>query len=188
MRFALKYISLFAVPLMLVGCASSKSPYDYAENWVTREDPVRPFLVHADVIYLQDELYTNRAHLTSMQVYADSQVGNGRFAGVARVFSPLVANADDLELAVKWYLKHHCEDGRYFVFIGEGEGGRFLRDYDGENHDYLVDKGLIASYYTDAPQNGFVSDAMVKEIKVLIAAARYKSIWGRDMPKGMLGE
>ncbi len=188
MRFALKYLSILSVPLLLVGCLSRKSPYDYAENWVAREDPVRPFMVHADVIYLQDELYTNRMHFSRMQMYADSQVGNGRFGGVARVFSPLVTNADDLELAVKWYLKHHCEDGRYFVFIGEGEGGRLLSDYDAANHDYLVKRGLIASYYADAPRNDFVTDAMVKEIRAAVSAARYKSIWGRDMPKGLLGE
>ncbi len=170
------------------GCLSTKSPYDYAENWVIREDAVRPFMVNADIIYLQGDLYTNHTHVTAMQIYADSEVGNGRFAGIARVFSPFVACADDLDLAMEWYFKHHHEKGRCFAFIGEGEGGSLLRAYEEENHDDLVEKGLVATFYTPASNEGFVTKEMVAKIKAAVAAARYKSIWGRDIPSGMLDE
>ena len=79
-----------------------------------REDAVRQFSVYADVIYLPSALYTNVANLAEMATYALDEVGRGRFNGVARVFSPLVANADDVENAVDWYfsLRHEVPRSR----------------------------------------------------------------------------
>ncbi len=175
-------MSLAAFFALLVGCASCKSPYDYVENWAIRDDPVRPFMVNADVIYVQGRLLFNLLDQTSMQIYADSEVGNGRFGGIARVFSPYITNAADLELALKWYFDHQHEKGRSFVFIGEGEGGRLLKAYHTLHNEELLEMGLVDSFYTDSSNEGFVSAQMVKEIKASTAAARYKAIWGREMP------
>ncbi len=185
MKFRPYLIALMLVSAVLAGCAS-KSPYDYMENWVIREDALRTFVVPADVIYLQSDLYTNLHHVTVMQVYADDQVGKGKFKRIARVFSPLVANAQDLELAMKWYFKHHHDDGRPFVFIGEGVGGALLHNYEIKEREDLLKEGLVASYYSDVPQDGFVTDKMVEEIRAAVYASRYKSIWDRDMPEGMV--
>ena len=81
-----------AAAALLAGCWT-KSPYDYVENWLIREDPARPFAIHADLIYVQSELYLDMKALPAMHSYAKSEVGYGRFKGVARVFSPLIANA-----------------------------------------------------------------------------------------------
>ena len=35
----------------LAGCTTS-SPYDYVENWLIREDPVRTFVVPSDLFYV----------------------------------------------------------------------------------------------------------------------------------------
>ena len=117
-----KLVSLFAL-VLVAGCLS-KSPYEYLENWLIREDPVRMFAVPADVFYVQGDMYTKKSSVPMMTDYARMEVGHQRFHGIARVFSPLIASSDDLEAAIKWYFKYHHEGNRSFVFIGEGEGGR----------------------------------------------------------------
>ena len=172
---------------ILAGCFT-RSPYDYMENWLVRDDAIRSFAVGADVIYLQDRLYDDMSAVSTMDAYARSEVGGERFTGVARVFSPLVACADDLELALKWYFRHRHEGRRFFVFIGEGRGGALLKDYETAHYESLKDDGLVVSYYTDDTSGGFVTDKMVGEIRNAITRMRYRDQWGRDMPEGMLKE
>ena len=182
-----RLVALLFAAALFGGCTSS-SPYDYVENWLIREDPVRTFVVPADVIYVQNDLYLNVAHVPMMYSYANAEVGNGRFDGIARVFSPLVASADDLERALKWYFKYHHPDNRFFVFIGEGEGGRLLHEYEKKNEDDLKDEGLVISFYTESARKGFVTSEMVSAIKVAVQKARFKAVWGKEMPEGMLKE
>ena len=183
----MKRVSLFAlVALTLLSGCHTTSPYDYLENWLIREDPVRPFVIPSDVIYVQGDLYTRAANVPMMLYYAKTEVGNGRFAGLARVFSPLIASPEDLERALDWYFKYHHRDGRPFIFIGEGEGGRFLKAYEEADADDLKENGLVASYYTDEYRKGFVTEEMVAEIKKAVLRARFKRVWGKDMPKDML--
>ena len=86
----MKKFLIVAAFVVLSGC-QSMSPYDYLENWLIREDPVRAFVVPADIIYVQGDLYTKMSNVSMMFDYAKTEVGNGRFNGLARVFSPLVA-------------------------------------------------------------------------------------------------
>lgn len=171
------------VAALLAGCVST-SPYDHVDNWLIREDPVRPFFIHADVIYIQGDLYVDMNNVAHMNSYAKRAVGNGRFYGVARVFSPLVATHEDVEMAVEWYLSHHQGGDRPFVFIGEGEGGAMLRAYEAKNAERLAKRGLVASYYSDLQDRGFVTEGMVREIRNAVERARYRAQWGRDMPRG----
>lgn len=170
---------------VLTGCVSS-SPYDYVENWLIREDPVRTFVVPSDLFYVQNRLYSNVAHVPLMYSYAQTEVGNNRFAGIARVFSPLIANSDDLEKALDWYFKYHHTKGRPFSFIGEGEGGALLQAYERENEEKLKSMGLVASFYTDHARKGFVTQDTVRQIKEAVAKARYRAVWGREAPEGLL--
>jgi len=177
---------VLAAGMLAAGCASAPSPYQYLENWLIREDPVRRFTSHADLIYLQNDLYVDMQMLSAMNLHAKAEVGNGRFNGVARVFSPLVATREDLEMAFDWYFKHYHDEGWPFVFIGEGVGGALLCEYEANHAEELREKGLIASYYTDSSASGFVTDDMVNEIKDAIMRVRYRNQWGREMPEGML--
>ena len=180
----MKRLAVMAIAALLAGCCLwRKSPYDYLENWLIREDAVRQFGVAADVIYLQSALHTNVTSLSEMTTYALDEVGRGRFKGVARVFSPLVANAEDVENAVKWYLclRH---GRRPFVFIGEGEGGALLRAYEEENSESLKDKGLLMSFYSESSHEGFVSDGMVRMVREAVVRWRYREQWGREPPGG----
>ena len=170
--------------LLFAGCTCQKSPYDYLENWLIREDPVRPFLVSADLIYVQGALYVDMNAVSAMSTYARSEVGNGRFTGVARVFSPLVASEEDVEQALKWYFDLHHDNRRLFVFVGEGAGGALLKAYEQKHAEELAEDGFVASFYTEESGKGFVTDAMVREIRNAIARARYRMQWGRDMPDG----
>jgi len=174
-----------AASVLLSGCWT-KSPYDYAENWLIREDPARPFAIHSDLIYVQGDLYLDMKTLPAMSSYAKSEVGYGRFRGVARVFSPLIANEEDLEKALDWYFHYHHEKNRPFSFIGEGKGGAILKAYEEKNSDRLKKKGLIMSYYTETAKKGFVNDSMVREIRNAIIRTRYRAQWGREMPADML--
>ena len=182
MKKKLLYLSVL---VLLAGCQFS-SPYDYLENWLIREDPVRMFAVPADVIYVQGDMYTKRANVPMMLDYAKMEVGNKRFHGLARVFAPLIASSEDLDEAIKWYFKYHHQNGRPFVFIGEGEGGRLLKEYEQNDAGDLKKKGLVASFYTDDCRKGFVTAEMVEEIRKAIARARFREVWGKDMPEGML--
>ena len=169
----------------LAGCTTS-SPYDYVENWLIREDPVRTFVVPSDVFYVQGSLYSNVAHVPLMYSYAQTEVGRNRFSGIARVFSPLIANSDDLEKALDWYFKYHHVKDRPFSFIGEGEGGALLQAYEKEHEEKLKRLGLVASFYSDKARKGFVTQDTVREIKEAVAKARFRAVWGRDAPEGML--
>ena len=177
--------SLALLALPLAGCFSYTSPYDYVENWLVREDPIRTFVIHADVIYVQSELYTKLADVQKMQDHVRLEVGQKKFSGLARVFSPLVASSEDMEAALKWYFKYHHKKDRPCVFIGEGEGGRLLMEYEQENADELKEKGLVASYYSDEHKRGFVTDEMIDEIREVVARARFRYVWGKEMPDGM---
>ena len=168
---------------LLAGCASQ---YDYMDNWLIREDPVRQFAVGADVIYLQDALYTNVHTIAAMLSYARDEVGRGRFENAARVFAPLVSDADDLGQAIKWYLKHSHAGKRPFFFIGEGVGGELLKAYEEENLDDLLDEGFVAGYYSAKTHNGFVTDALVRTIQTGVIRVRYREQWGREMSDDML--
>lgn len=176
---------IIAVFALLSGC-QSMSPYDYLENWLIREDPVRTFVVQADLIYLQGDLYLKMENVPLMLDYAKNEVGNGRFSGLARVFSPLVATPEDLEAAMEWYFKYHHKPNRSFFFIGEGEGGRMLKEYEQQNADRLKKEGLEMSFYTDEYRKGFVTEEMVHQIKIAIARARFRNTWDKEMPEGML--
>ena len=183
MRAARILLPAVAAAALAAGCRTS-SPYDYVENWLLREDAVRMFAVPADVIYVQGVPYTNTSEIASMSAYAQREVGNGRFSGVARVFSPLVAGADDLELALKWYFRNQHPGNRPFAFIGEGECGALLRQYEESNADGLRGRGLVASFYTPNSHEGFVKDKMVRAIRDAVARMRYREQWGREMPPG----
>ena len=172
----------------VAGCFSCTSPYDYVENWLIREDPVRTFVIPADLIYVQGDMYTKLANVHMMQDYARMEVGMKKFSGLARVFSPLIASSDDLEEALNWYFRYHHRKGRPFIFIGEGEGGRLLKEYERNDAEDLKEMGLVASYYTDTYRKGFVTSQMVEEIRRAVARARFKAIWGKDMPEGMLSD
>ena len=172
--------------ILVAGCFSTKSPYDYLENWLIREDPVRPSFVSVDIIYVQGDLYVDMNNVSAMSTYAKEAVGKGKFDGIARVFSPLVATPKDVELAVKWYLDNHHTGERPFVFVGEGAGGAMLKAYETENADRLAKLGLVARFYTEKPYKDFVSDDMVREIKNAVIRVRYRSQWRRDMPDTML--
>jgi hypothetical protein len=157
------------------------------DNWVIRESAVRPFAVPADVIYLQDKLYDDLKSMPAMNYRAKHEVGNGRFDGLARVFSPFVANADDFELAMDWYFKNR-EGDRPFVFIGEGVGGAILKAYEEDNKRWLKGKGLVASFYSEIENGPFVTDDMVKDVRNAVMRYRYRYTWGREAPEGMLAE
>lgn len=181
----MKKLLIVAAFVVLSGC-QSMSPYDYLENWLIREDPVRTFVVPADLIYVQGDLYTKMSNVPMMFDYAKSEVGNDRFNGLARVFSPLVATPEDIDAAMEWYFKYHHKPGRTFFFIGEGEGGRMLKEYEQQNAKSLKKEGLELSFYTDEYRKGFVTDEMVHEIKSAIARARFRKAWDKGMPDGML--
>ena len=178
-------VALLAV--VLSGCSIfSRSPYDQAENWIVREDPVRPFAIPADVFYVQSTLYESVVNIPMMDSYAKSEVGKKRFKGLARVFCPLIATQDDLNSALDWYFKHHHTKGRPVVFIGEGEGGKMLKAYEKEHENSLKKRGLAASFYTEDSHKGFVTDEMVSEIREAVVRARYREMWDREMPEQML--
>ena len=181
-------IVLAVSALFAVGCFSYRSPYDYVENWLIREDAMREFAVPADVFYVQDGFYVSKSKIPVMYAYVNSEVGNGKFNGFARVFAPLIANEDDLNRALDWYFRHPHSKHRPFIFIGEGEGGKLLQAYEQRRLRKMRKLGLAASFYTDTAHKGFVTAETVKEAKAAVARVLYKRSWGRDMPESMAKE
>ena len=109
-------VFLFAASVVS-GCLWSNSPYDYMENWIMREDAVRPFSVPVDVIYVQDQLYVSMNALPEMQSLAMDAVGRDKFSGFARVFSPLVANKNAVWLEKKGLVASFFTDVPYKEFV-----------------------------------------------------------------------
>ena len=187
-RFFLLCLVSAAIAVWVGGCFSLPSPYDHTENWLIREDAIREFAVQADIFYVQGGLYDSRSKIPVMYAYVNSEVGKGKFSGFARVFAPLIANEEDLRLALDWYFRDHHSRRRPFVFIGEGEGGKLLQAYEQRNLSKMQARGLAASFYTDTAYKGFVTNELVKEIKAAVARVMYRKCWGRDMPEGMAKE
>ena len=187
-RFFLLCLVSAAIAVCVGGCFSLHSPYDHTENWLIREDAIREFAVQADIFYVQGGLYDSRSKIPVMYAYVNSEVGKGKFSGFARVFAPLIANEEDLRLALDWYFRRHHSRRRPFVFIGEGEGGRLLQAYERRDPKKMKAYGLAASFYTDTAYKGFVTNELVKEIKAAVARVMYRKCWGRDMPEGMAKE
>ena len=176
-----RVLLLLLISSVLCGCASS--PYDSLESWLIREDAVRTFVVKADIIYVQGELYTKSANVANMHAYANSEVGRGRFHGFARVFAPMVAMPEDVESALDWYFSRHYKEGHPFIFIGEGEAGRYLHEYEIANEKGLRTKGLVASFYDEATHDHFLTEEVEHEIRDAIARAHYRSVWKREIPE-----
>jgi hypothetical protein len=171
----------------LAGCRSH-SPYRYAENWLICEAAIRPFAVPADVFYVQGALYYNIANGPLMYSYALAEVGNGKFGGIARVFSPLIASEEDVALAIKWYFLRFHQRNRPFFFIGEGEGGKLLKQYEQNHQGALKAMGLAGSFYTEVGHKGFVTSDMVKKIKSITEHVRFRSTWRREMTEELVHE
>ena len=178
---------LMLLAAALAGC-QSQSPYRYAENWLIYDAAIRPFVVPADVLYVQGSLYKNIANGPLMYSYALSEVGKGKFGGVARVFSPLVSNEEDIARAINWYLMHFHQRKRPFFLIGEGEGGKLLKQYEQDHQDALKSMGLAGSFYTDVGHKGFVTSEMVKKIKLITEHVRFRATWKREMLEEMVHE
>ena len=123
-----------------------------------------------------------------MHSYALSEVGNKKFVGIARVFSPLVAKEGDFVLAIEWYLNRFHQRKRPFFFIGEGEGGKLLKQYEQDHQGALRAMGLAGSFYTDVGHKGFVTSDMVKKIKSITEHVRFRATWGREMTEEMVHE
>ena len=169
----------------LAGC-KSHSPYRYADNWLINEAATRPFAVPADVFYVQGALYHNIANGPLMYSYAVSEVGKGKFEGIARVFSPLVANEEDVAHAIKWYLTRYHQRKRPFFLIGEGEGGKLLKQYEQDHQSALKTIGLAGSFYSEVGHKGFVTNDMIKKIKSITEHVRFRAIWEREMTEEMV--
>ena len=187
MRTRSAFLLLLPLAVALAGCQLN-SPYRYTENWLLNEAAIRPFAVSADVFYVQSALYKNISNGQLMYSYALSEVGKGKFNGVARVFSPLVANEEDVARAIKWYLSHYHQRKRPFFLIGEGEGGKLLKQYEQDHQSALKAIGLAGSFYSEVGHKGFVTNDMVKEIKSITEHVRFRSTWGREMSEEMVHE
>ena len=176
---------LLLLAAAVAGCRSHSS-HRYSENWLIYEAATRPFAVPADVLYVQGALYHNIANGPLMYSYALSEVGRGKFNGVARVFSPLIANEGDVASAIKWYLMHCHQRKRPFFLIGEGEGGKLLRQYEQDHQGSLKALGLAGSFYSEVGHKGFVTSDMVKKIKSITEHVRFRATWGREMTEELV--
>lgn len=180
----MKALALFTLAgAVLSGCFSVPSPYDYMDGWLIRDDAYMVFATQADVIYVQSEIYRDPTRLPILYVRAKNEVGSGRFRGLARVFAPLFSSDEELEQAIEWYFKNMHPKNRPFVFIGEGEGGRFLQAYEKANLEDLREMGFMEGFYSEDVHESFVDDEIVQKIKDDIARVRYRNVWGRDMPE-----
>lgn len=178
----MKSLAAALAVLAISGCRFIPSPYDHAECWLMREDALLAFSVPADIFYVQDKLCTDEANISLMSSYVHSEVGKGRFAGLARVFAPLIANEEDLDRAISWYFWHAHDGNKPFFLIGEGEGGKLLQAYEIQHAGELRKMGFAASFYTETGYKGFVNAETVAKVKDMLAKIKYKSIWGREMP------
>jgi len=141
------WLFVLAGCLILTDCATSrKVPSDVyynMGNWYVRQNATPRYFAPFDVFYMAPEAFHTKEVSVEDIEYA-KQVTVEKFGKNARVFAPVCHDAKDCKAAFKWYLEnYHGENGRPFVFIGEGDGAKMLAPL----VEDAKEEGLVEAYF-----------------------------------------
>lgn len=145
----LSIVAVMAVLFACCGC-TSLSPYDYAENWLIRENDIPKYYSTFDLFYIgkvpADYGDTHEIQFNWTKTHTNDIFGRG-----VRVFAP---NFHKLEVqyvrdALQYYLEHFHTEGHPFVLLAEGKDADLLYEAMQEVSGLTAQNGFVAAYLPD---------------------------------------
>lgn len=174
-----KYLSIIsaAVTLLLFCGCSSLSPYDYADNWLIRENDIPQYYSQFDLFYI-GKAPAGYGDTHEIQFNWTKTHTNDIFGRGVRVFAPKinVPTAENLSAALKYYLNNFHQPGHPFVLLAEGKAADLLYGAMQKTDDITTKNGFIAAYLPDmTPRTArqIAEDFYWKELKAAGSAEDY---------------
>lgn len=135
---------------LLVGCTTAVSPYDYADNWLIRENDIPQYHSSFDLFYIGDIPAgygdSRRDRFNWVRTHT-----NDVFGDRVRVFAPQISDpdAEKTAAALQYYLDHFHREGHPFVLLAEGKFADLLYQAMRKVDGLSVENGFVAAYLPD---------------------------------------
>lgn len=159
------FLILIGLVLLLSGCAVS--PYNYADNWVIRQNAKPLYFANYDLIYFYPEGIINndtvkvnwaldRTNAEKFFLFCRYQTIEV-FGNRVRVFCPFVRRIDcdtlyhDVDSSLQFYLDELHPKRRPFVIMGEGSGALTAYKVLLEKKKLSPENGLVAVILLNMP-------------------------------------
>ena len=147
-----KMLFVFSAMLALLsfcGC-STASPYDYADNWLIRENDIPQYYSQFDLFYL-GKAPAEYGDTHDIQFNWTKTHTNDIFGRGVRVFAPEIQSPDvkSVAEALQYYLDRFHREGHPFVLLAEGPNADLLYAAMQEVSGITVKNGFIAAYLPD---------------------------------------
>lgn len=139
-----------AVALLCSAGCSTVSPYDYADNWLIRENDIPQFHATYDLFYLGEAPTgygnTRRDCFNWAKTHTSDTFGNR-----VRVFAPRISNPDVKKTvaALQYYLDHFHQKNHPFILLAEGKFADLIYQAMRKVSGLSVENGFVAAYLPD---------------------------------------
>ena len=145
------FFYLIAVTSMFIlsGCFS-KSPYEYGNSWLVRENDIPQYYSKMDLFYLGQapvEYGTSyEVNFNWTKTHTNDIFGKG-----VRVFAPNIKNptVSKVAKALEYYLDNFHKDGHPFILLAEEKSADLLYKAMKKTSKLTVKNGFIAAYLPD---------------------------------------
>ena len=147
-----KMLFLFTAAIALLsfsGC-STVSPYDYADNWLIRENDIPQYYSQFDLFYV-GKAPAGYGDTHDVQFNWTKTHTNDIFGRGVRVFAPEIKTPDakNIAEALQYYLDTFHKEGHPFVLLAEGAAADLLYAAMQKVSGLTVKNGFIAAYLPD---------------------------------------
>ena len=142
------FAAVFAL-LCLCGCFSA-SPYDYADNWLIRENDIPQYYSRFDLFYI-GKAPAGYGDTHDIQFNWTHTHTNDIFGRGVRVFAPKIKtpDVDNVADALQYYMDSFHKSGHPFVLLAEGKAADLLYAAMQKVSGMTVKNGFIAAYLPD---------------------------------------
>ena len=147
-KMLLLFAAAFAI-LSFSGC-STVSPYDYADNWLIRENDIPQYYSKFDLFYI-GKAPAGYGDTHDIQFNWTKTHTNDIFGRGVRVFAPKIKTPDvkNVAEALQYYMDNFHEAGHPFVLLAEGKAADLLYIAMQDVSGMTVKNGFIAAYLPD---------------------------------------
>ena len=144
----LLFAAAFAV-FSFSGC-STVSPYDYADNWLIRENDIPQYYSKFDLFYI-GKAPAGYGDTHDIQFNWTKTHTNDIFGRGVRVFAPKIQTPDvqNVAGALQYYMDNFHQTGHPFVLLAEGKAADLLYAAMQKVSGMTVKNGFIAAYLPD---------------------------------------
>ncbi len=149
MKKVLCLLAAVSALLSFSGC-SSVSPYDYADNWLIRENDIPQYYSQFDLFYI-GKAPAEYGDTHDIQFNWTKTHTNDIFGRGIRVFAPQIKTADagSVAEALQYYMDFFHQEGHPFVLLAEGKAADLLYAAMQKVSGMTVENGFIAAYLPD---------------------------------------